>query len=161
MRPSLVSDSSTPVTASSGSSPAPINPVATAEGPVRWYEGSEDAWLNAGAASADTATALYQTMFGQGDLAGPEGDQYRDVIEAALAPGADREERTEEAHKAALESGLGMPICFQTSRWLANADVIGMADMPLTWTGIFDPSMDDPGVLPRRQVGRVRNTASK
>lgn len=117
-----------------------INPVATAEGPVRWYEGSEDAWFNAGAASPDTASLLHQTLFGQSNLAGPEADQYQDVVEAALAPGDDREERIEAAHKAALESALGMPMCFQTSRWLANERVIGLADLPLTWTGIFDPS---------------------
>lgn len=117
-----------------------ITPVATAEAPVRWYEGNTDAYFNAGSAFADTGTLLYQTYFGTANLFGPDAGEAVGVFEAALAPGDDREERLQEAHRAALESAIAMPICFQTSRWLADESVIGLADMPLTWTGIFDPS---------------------
>lgn len=115
-----------------------IIPGAFAEVPALWSEGGHDMVLTSSSGSGDTPTLLHSLLFGSMNLAGPEADELLPIIEAALPPGPDRVERTEAAHKAAIESGLYMPFCWQTTRWMGTGDVIGVDSIPKTWTGIGD-----------------------
>lgn len=118
-----------------------ITPLESATALEEFRAGNYDAYLHVINGEPDPAQLVGNYLTGGYALAGTDSAGLTTVAEQALAM-TDQDARATAYRQVAQqvsERVWYVPLCFQPAMMLYPGDVIGADDLPLAWTGIFDP----------------------